>query len=62
MIFHGNNKSRAKLEEAVTAGVGLIAIDNDLEITLLESVAQESGRDVDVVLRLNPGRRRAHPP
>jgi diaminopimelate decarboxylase len=55
MIFHGNNKSRAELEEAVTAGVGLIAIDNDLEITLLKSVAQELGRDVDVVLRLNPG-------
>ena len=55
MIFHGNNKSRAELEEAVAAGVGLIAIDNDLEITLLESVAQDSGRNVEVVLRLNPG-------
>jgi diaminopimelate decarboxylase len=30
MIFHGNNKSRAELEEAVAAGVGLVAIDNDL--------------------------------
>jgi diaminopimelate decarboxylase len=55
MIFHGNNKSRAELEEAVAAGVGLIAIDNDLEITLLESVARDFGRNVEVVLRLNPG-------
>src|ERR671911_2778719 len=55
MIFHGNNKSRAELEEAVAAGVGLVAIDNDLEITLLESVARESERNVEVVLRLNPG-------
>jgi diaminopimelate decarboxylase len=55
MIFHGNNKSRAELEEAVAAGVGLIAIDNDLEITLLESVVRDSGRNVEVVLRLNPG-------
>jgi diaminopimelate decarboxylase len=55
MIFHGNNKSRAELEEAVAAGVGLVAIDNDLEITLLESVAENSGRHVEVVLRLNPG-------
>jgi diaminopimelate decarboxylase len=55
MIFHGNNKSRGELEEAVAAGVGLIAIDNDLEITLLESVAQDSSRSVQVVLRLNPG-------
>ena len=55
MIFHGNNKSRAELEEAVATGVGLIAVDNDLEITLLESVARDSGRNVEVVLRLNPG-------
>jgi len=55
MIFHGNNKSRAELEEAVAAGVGLIAIDNELEITLLESVARDSGQTVQVVLRLNPG-------
>jgi diaminopimelate decarboxylase len=55
MIFHGNNKSRTELEEAVAAGVGLIAVDNDLEIALLESVARDSGRNVEVVLRLNPG-------
>jgi diaminopimelate decarboxylase len=55
MIFHGNNKSRTELEEAVAAGVGLVAIDNELEITLLESVARESARSVEVVLRLNPG-------
>jgi len=55
MIFHGNNKSRGELEEAVAVGVGLIAVDNDLELTLLESVARESGRNVEVVLRLNPG-------
>ena len=55
IIFHGNNKSRDELEEAVAAGVGLIAIDNELEISLLESVVGDSGRSVEVVLRLNPG-------
>ena len=55
MIFHGNNKSRAELEEAVRAGVGLIAVDNDLEITHLESVAREFDRVIEIVLRLNPG-------
>ena len=55
MIFHGNNKSRAELQEAITAGVGLIAVDNDLEITLLHSVFRESDREIEVVLRLNPG-------
>lgn len=55
MVFHGNNKSRQELVEAVAAGVGLIAIDNDLEIALLDAVAREQGRRVDVLLRLNPG-------
>lgn len=55
MVFHGNNKSRRELVEAVAAGVGLIAIDNDLEIALLDAVAREQGRRVDVALRLNPG-------
>jgi diaminopimelate decarboxylase len=55
MIFHGNNKSRAELQEAIAAGIGLIAVDNDLEITLLEAVARESDREIEVVLRLNPG-------
>ncbi len=55
MVFHGNNKSRAELQEAVSAGVGLIAVDNDLEITLLEAESRESDREISVVLRLNPG-------
>src|SRR4051794_39357226 len=55
MVFHGNNKSRAELEEAVSARVGLIAVDNDLEIDLLECVARAANRQVRVILRLNPG-------
>ena len=55
VIFHGNNKSRDELEQAVAAGIGLIAIDNELEISLLESVARGAARSVDVVIRLNPG-------
>ncbi len=43
MIFHGNNKSATELREAVDAGVGLIAIDNDLEITLLDDAARAAG-------------------
>jgi diaminopimelate decarboxylase len=55
MVFHGNNKSENELTEAVEARVGLIAIDNELEITLLEEVAESLGQDVRVLLRLNPG-------
>jgi diaminopimelate decarboxylase len=55
MIFHGNNKSRRELDEAVGAGVGLIAVDNMWEIALLADAAAACAREVQVVLRLNPG-------
>ncbi len=55
MIFHGNNKSRSELEEALQAGVGLTAVDSQHEIDLLEEVATRLERRPEVVLRLNPG-------
>ena len=55
MIFHGNNKSREELEEALVAGVGLIAVDSQHELDLLEEVGRRLERRPDVVLRLNPG-------
>lgn len=55
MIFHGNNKSRSELEEALHAGVGLIAADSQHELDLLEEVATRLEQHPEVVLRLNPG-------
>jgi diaminopimelate decarboxylase len=55
MILHGNNKSRDELAQAFDLGVGLIAVDNDLEIELLGDLARDRGADVDLLLRLNPG-------
>lgn len=55
MVFHGNNKSRSELMDAVEHRVGVIAIDNDLEIDMLEAIASVARREVGVVLRLNPG-------
>lgn len=55
VTFHGNNKSEAELRQAVEAGVGLIAVDNDLELRRLSALANEFGTRVPVLLRLNPG-------
>ena len=55
MIFHGNNKSRSELEEASHAGVGLIAVDSQHEIDLLEEVSARLEWRPELVLRLNPG-------
>lgn len=55
MTFHGNNKGEAELREALAAGIGLIAVDNDHEIDLLGRLAAEGLGPVRVILRLNPG-------
>jgi diaminopimelate decarboxylase len=55
ITFHGNNKSEQELREAIEAGVGLIAIDNDHEISLLNRLARELGKQISVLVRLNPG-------
>jgi diaminopimelate decarboxylase len=55
ITFHGNNKSEQELREAIEAGVGLIAIDNDHEISLLTRLASEFGKQIPVLVRLNPG-------
>ncbi|HEY8446815.1 MAG TPA: diaminopimelate decarboxylase [Thermomicrobiales bacterium] len=55
ITFHGNNKSEKELREALSAGVGLIAVDNHHELTLLARLANEIGTDVPILLRLTPG-------
>jgi diaminopimelate decarboxylase len=54
MIFHGNNKSRKEIAEAIEAEVGLIAVDNVYEISIMSELSKELERNVPVVLRLNP--------
>ena len=55
MTFHGNNKSEEELREGLDAGVGLIAIDNELEIDLLGRLVTGRGAAQEVLVRLNPG-------
>jgi len=54
MTFHGNNKGEEELRQAVAAGVGLIALDNEHEIDLLTRLAAGRAEPVAVLLRLNP--------
>ena len=55
ITFHGNNKGESELREALSAGIGCIAIDNLDEVRLLSRLANEAGTTVQVLLRLNPG-------
>ena len=55
MAFHGNNKGRAELEEALAAGVGRVVVDNFDELHGLDAIAQAHGRRQAVMLRVTPG-------
>jgi diaminopimelate decarboxylase len=52
LYLHGNNKTRAELELAVSAGVGHVIVDSFDEIARLEGLLSEP---LDVLIRVTPG-------
>ena len=52
--FHGNNKTRPELEEALDYGIGHVTVDSFYEIGLLDEVARERGMVQPVMLRVSP--------
>jgi diaminopimelate decarboxylase len=52
---HGNNKSLDEIERSVSAGVGTIVIDSEIEIDRVADAAQRLGRVQAVRLRVNSG-------
>jgi diaminopimelate decarboxylase len=55
ITFHGNNKSKQELQEAIDAGIELIAVDNLYELDLLEELTAGRKQPVSILLRVNPG-------
>lgn len=55
IALHGNNKSAAELQTAVTAGIDLVVIDSFDEIEALARIAAEHGRVQPVLLRVRVG-------
>jgi diaminopimelate decarboxylase len=53
--FHGNNKSLAEIERAVSVGLGVIVIDSVQEIDRVAEAALRHGRNQRVRLRVNSG-------
>jgi diaminopimelate decarboxylase len=53
--FHGNNKTEEELAYAVDANVGVIIVDNEWELTLLDRIAREKGKTVNILIRVSPG-------
>lgn len=55
LLFHGNNKSPAELEQALRAGVGTIVVDNEIELATLAELARAMAVRPKILLRLTPG-------
>ncbi|MEP6478975.1 MAG: diaminopimelate decarboxylase [Rhodoglobus sp.] len=53
--LHGNNKSLAEIDRAVSLGVGAIVIDSEIEIERVAEAATRHGRTQPVRLRINSG-------
>ncbi|WP_150308433.1 diaminopimelate decarboxylase [Planctomonas psychrotolerans] len=55
LVLHGNNKSLAELDRAVSVGIGTIVLDSLLEINRVAEVAARHGVRQAVRLRVNSG-------
>ncbi|AIC94212.1 diaminopimelate decarboxylase [Shouchella lehensis] len=52
--FHGNNKSIDELKMALDEQIGCIVVDNFYELKTIQTLAEERGQTVPVLLRLTP--------
>jgi diaminopimelate decarboxylase len=55
VVLHGNNKSRAELQEALEVGVGRIVVDSFHELETLRTLTAELGVVARILLRITPG-------
>lgn len=55
VLFNGNNKSYDELELAIKVGVGRFSVDNFFELSLLNEIAKNNDKKVDILLRITPG-------
>ncbi len=53
--FHGNNKTPDEIIMAIQAEIGCFVVDNFAEIELLNALAKDAGKTVNVLLRITPG-------
>ncbi len=54
VVFSGVGKTADEMRAALDAGVGMINVESEEELTLLAEVAQAGGRTAPVAIRVNP--------
>lgn len=55
VVVHGNNKTPAELEEAISAGVGVVVLDSRIELDRVSEIAGRLGKTQNVYMRITPG-------
>ena len=55
ILFHGNYKTPDELDMAVEYGVKYVVVDSFMELELLSSIAEDAGKEQNIILRCNPG-------
>ncbi|HZJ78194.1 MAG TPA: diaminopimelate decarboxylase [Clostridia bacterium] len=55
IYFHGNNKTKKELKQAIKYGVGKIVVDNIYELEDLNTLAQKADIKVKILMRIKPG-------
>lgn len=55
IFFHGNNKSRAELELAISNDVGRIVVDNLYELELINEIGNKMNKKPGILYRITPG-------
>ncbi|WP_203361845.1 diaminopimelate decarboxylase [Bacillus sp. REN10] len=53
--FHGNNKSKEELIMAIESEIGCIVVDNFYELKMLQSLCEQQGKEMNILLRVTPG-------
>ena len=53
--FHGNNKTPEEMEMGIDAGISSFVVHNYTELHLLNAIAAEKKKTVDIVFRISPG-------
>lgn len=55
VYMHGNNKTEEELKLAIESNIGRIVVDNRYELELIQELCNELDKNIDVLLRVNPG-------
>lgn len=55
MVFHGNNKTDADIEYAISLGIGRFVVDGDEELEAINEIAGKKGIRQKIQIRITPG-------